>query len=64
MEPIALAASVRPRMFQLFLSDAKWGHEAMQDRLQQLVARDHADPMAVGLIDETLYPKKEEFPPA
>ena len=63
VEPIALAAGVPPRTLQLFLSDAKWGHGAMRDRLQQVVARDHADPLAVGLIDETSHPKKGDHTP-
>ena len=35
----------------------------MRDRLQQRVARDHADPLAVGLVDETAHPKKGEHTP-
>ena len=61
--PIALAAGVPPRTLQLFLSDAKWQHGMMRDQLQHLVARDHADPLAVGLIDETSHPKKGDQTP-
>jgi SRSO17 transposase len=63
VEPIALAAGVPPRTLQQFLSDAKWQQGMMRDRLQQLVARDHADPLAVGLIDETSAPKKGDQTP-
>jgi len=63
VEPIALAAGVPPRTLQDFLSDAKWQHGMMRDRLQQLVARDHAGPLAVGLIDETSQPKKGDHTP-
>ena len=63
VEPIALAAGVVPRTLQQFLSDARWQHGRMRDRLQQAVARDHADPRAVGQIDETAHPKKGERTP-
>ena len=63
VEPIALAAGVVPRTLQQFLSDAKWRHGRMRDRLQQVVARDHAGPLAVGLIDETSHPKKGDRTP-
>ena len=63
VEPIALAAGVVPRTLQQFLSDAKWQHGQMRDRMQQMVARDHADPLAVGQIDETAHPKKGEHTP-
>ena len=58
VEPIALAAHVPPRTLQQFLGTLAWDHEQMRDRLQQLVAREHADPGAIGLIDETSCPKK------
>ena len=35
----------------------------MMDRLQQLVARDHASPHAIGVIDETGCPKKGDKTP-
>ena len=63
VEPIALAAGVPPRTLQLFLSRARWQQGMVRDRLQQLVARDHADPLAVGLVDETSHPKKGEHTP-
>jgi SRSO17 transposase len=63
VEPIALAAGMAPRTLQLFLAGGKWLHGMMRDRLQQVVARDHADPLAVGQIDETSHPKKGDQTP-
>ncbi len=63
IEPIALAAGVPPRTLQQFLSAAKWQQGMMRDRLQQVVARDHAHPLAVGVFDETSFPKKGEQTP-
>jgi len=57
IEPIALATGVPPRTLQQFLSAAKWQEGMMRDRLQQIVARDHAHPLAVGVFDETSFPK-------
>jgi SRSO17 transposase len=58
VEPIALAAGTPPRTLQQFLSAAKWDAGRMRDRLQRVVARDHAHPRAIGTFDETGYPKK------
>ncbi len=58
IEPIALAAGVPPRTLQYFLSSVRWDHQRLRDRLQWLVARDHAHPQAIGVIDETGNPKK------
>lgn len=58
VEPIALAAGVPPRTLQAFLSNAQWDQEHMVDHLQRIVARDHAHPKAIGVIDETGNPKK------
>ena len=63
VEPIAVAAGVPPRTLQQFLSAAQWQHGMVRDRVQQVVARDHADPMAVGQIDETACPKKGDRTP-
>lgn len=53
VEPMALAAEVRPRTLQNFLSVLSWDHQAVRDRVAKIVRRDHADPHAVGVIDET-----------
>lgn len=63
VEPIALAAGVPPRTLQRFLSAARWDEGAMRDRVQRIVARDHAHPLAVGIFDETSHPKKGEKTP-
>jgi SRSO17 transposase len=60
IEPIALAAGMSPRTLQCFFSDGYWNQELMRDRMQQIVARDHAHPRAIGAIDETGNPKKGE----
>ena len=41
-EPMALRAGVPPRSLQAFLSLLEWDEERMVDRIQQIVARDHA----------------------
>lgn len=58
VEPIALAANMRPRTLQEFLARYKWDEEALRRRLQEIVARDHACPHSIGLIDETSDVKK------
>lgn len=58
VEPIAIEAGVAPRTLQEFLSQLKWDHERMRDRLQAIVAREHAGPHSIGIIDETSFVKK------
>lgn len=58
VEPMADAAGVPPRSLQEFLSLFKWDQAAMRDRLQRRVARRHADPNSVGVLDETSFVKK------
>jgi SRSO17 transposase len=58
VEPIAHAAGTPPRTLQEFLSLFQWDEEAVLDRLQQRVARRHADGCAVGILDETSFVKK------
>jgi len=57
-EPMALRAGVPPRSLQAFLGLLSWDEERMVDRLQEIVARDHSHPFAIGLVDETGCPKK------
>jgi SRSO17 transposase len=57
-EPIALRAGVPPRTLQEFLSHHRWEAGALVDALQRHVARRHAHPHAIGVIDETAFPKK------
>ncbi len=42
VEPIALAVGTPPRTLQQFLEFTNWDEQRMRDRLQQIVARDHA----------------------
>ena len=58
VEPIADAAGVPPRTLQNFLGLYYWDEAAMRDRLQQHIARHHAHPQSVGVIDETSFVKK------
>ena len=58
VEPIALRADVPPRTLQRFLESVEWDEVRLRNRMQRIVARDHADPEAIGVIDETGNPKK------
>jgi hypothetical protein len=63
VEPMALAEGMPPRTLQEFLSLLEWDECRMVDRLQWLVARDHASSHGVGIIDETGCPKKGDQTP-
>jgi SRSO17 transposase len=63
IEPMADRAGVPPRTLQQFLSLAAWDDPLMNDRLAEIVARDHAHPMSIGIIDETSDPKKGDKTP-
>ncbi len=63
VEPMALKADRVPRTLQEFLSHLKWNEEKMRDELQGIVAREHASPQAIGIIDETSFVKKGEQTP-
>ncbi len=52
-EAIAANQNVRPRTLQRFLDSIKWDHERLRDRCQQIIATDHADSQAVGIVDES-----------
>ena len=52
-ETIALRAKTSPRTLQRFLESIKWDEEKLRDRCQQIVARDHAHPEAIGCVDES-----------
>ena len=58
LEPIALAAGIPPRTLQEFLARYKWDENALRQRLHHIIARDHACPHSVGIIDETSDTKK------
>jgi len=58
VEPMADLAGVPPRTLQEFLSLSDWDHGRARDRVRAIVRRDHADPNAVGIVDESGHPKK------
>ena len=60
VEPIALAAGVRPRTLQEFLASDEWAEDRLAAHVRRLVVRDHADDQAIGVIDESGHPKKGE----
>ena len=57
-KPIALRAGIVPRSLQVFLGSANWDEQRMIDRVQEIVARDHSHPYAIGSVDETGSAKK------
>ena len=58
IEPMALAAGVPPRSLQEFVEIHRWEHEKLRTRLQEVVRTEHGDAQAMGVIDETSYPKQ------
>lgn len=64
VEPIALNAGLPPRTLQEFLARYRWDDDAVRQRLHTIVARDHAGPHSIGIIDETSDPKKGVKTPA
>jgi SRSO17 transposase len=63
VEPIALEAGVAPRTLQEFLSQLKWDDDRLRDRLQSIVATEHAGRHTIGIIDETSDVKKGDKTP-
>jgi SRSO17 transposase len=58
IEPIALHFGTPPRTLQQFLSGAHWDEDRMRQRVQEQVAARYTHGKAVGIIDETSFPKK------
>jgi SRSO17 transposase len=52
-EAIALHKGIAPRTLQRFLESIVWDEGKVRDRCQQIIAVEHADKNAIGLIDET-----------
>jgi len=52
-EAIALQFRAAPRTLQRFLESVKWDEEKLRDRCQEIVAREHAHPEAIGCVDES-----------
>jgi SRSO17 transposase len=63
VEPIALFNNIAPRTLQEFLNTDVWDHPRARDRVQQIVARDHEDPKAIGIIDDSGHPKSGKMTP-
>jgi SRSO17 transposase len=58
IEPMADAFGEPPRNLQEFLGLFRWDEQGVRDQSQQYVARRHAHPQSVGVIDETSFVKK------
>lgn len=52
-EAIALQFGKAPRTLQRFLESILWDEKRLRDRCQEIVARDHAHPKAIGCVDES-----------
>jgi SRSO17 transposase len=63
VEPIALFNNIAPRTLQEFLRSDIWDHPGARDRVQQIIARDHEDPKAIGIIDDSGHPKSGKKTP-
>ena len=63
VEPMALKVGVPVRTLQEFLSQHEWDHKRMVDRVQEIVAREHAGQESIGIIDETSCVKKGDKTP-
>jgi SRSO17 transposase len=57
VEVIALVNGIAPRTLQEFLGTDVWDEKAMHDRLQQIVAGDHLESNAIGILDDSGHPK-------
>lgn len=58
VEPMALKAGVPPRTLQEFLASYRWDEDGVRTRQQTILAREHASPHSIGIIDETSDTKK------
>ena len=63
VESIALAARVPVRTLQEFLSQHYWDEDAVRNRLQQMVAKEHGGRRMIGIVDETSDVKKGDKTP-
>jgi SRSO17 transposase len=53
IEAMALELDTAPRTLQRFVESIKWEETGVRDDCQQLVAREHAHPEAIGCLDES-----------
>lgn len=58
IEPRADAFGEPPRNLQEFLGLFRWDEQGVRDQSQPYVARRHAHPQSIGVIDETRFVKK------
>lgn len=63
VEPMALAADTPVRSLQEFLTHHAWNEDRMRSRVADIVAQEHADDEALGVIDETGWVKKGRHTP-
>lgn len=63
VEPIALDAGVPPRSLQEFLSIHRWREDLVAKRTREIVGTEHRSRGAIGVIDETGFPKKGKKTP-
>jgi SRSO17 transposase len=63
VEPIALFNNIAPRTLQEYLNSDVWDHARARDCVQQIVARDHEDPKAIGILDDSGHPKSGKKTP-
>ena len=54
---IAIEFGAAPRTLQRFLESIKWNEKQLQARCQQIIAKQHAHPEAIGCVDESGIPK-------
>lgn len=57
VQPIADFSGTPRRTLQEFLDWSPWDPLLLRDRVQLIVARDHADRQAIGIIDDSGHPK-------
>ena len=57
VEPMALDAHVPPRTLQEFLSIHRWDEDRVSRKIRKVVQRDHGHEEAIGVVDETTFPK-------
>ena len=57
VQPIADFTDTPRRTLQEFLDWSPWNPGSVRDRVQRLVARDHGESQAIGIIDDSGHPK-------
>ncbi len=57
VQPIADFSGTPRRTLQEFLDWSPWSHSGLRDCVQRIVAHEHADPQAIGILDDSGHPK-------